>query len=75
MSLDNNNYARGEPTTSRCLCTHNRDTCVELRFDMLVLGVPGYSSLHVLAENDKAGVSWLAKLAANDWEPLRDPSG
>lgn len=69
---NNNNYARAGQA-SAATRAHRHDTCVEFRFDMLVLGVFGDPPLHVLAENDKAGVSWMlagrwtlrAKLAAN----------
>lgn len=77
-----NNYTRGQPSIRRCVCTHNYDTCVELRFDMLVLGIPGNPSLHVLAENDKAGVSWmlagsytLSEAGSQRREPLHEPFG
>lgn len=79
--LHNNNYAGGEQV-SVCACTHNNDTCVELRFDMLVLSISGDASLHVLAENDKAGVSlmlagcWtLSEAGSQRREALHELSG
>lgn len=57
-SLHNNNYARAGQV-SAATRAHEHYTCVELRFDMLVLGVFGDPPLHVLAEKDKAGVNWM----------------
>lgn len=59
-SLHNNknNDARASQVSAAARANEH-DTCVELRFDMLILGVFGDPSLHVLAENDKAGVSWM----------------
>lgn len=58
-SLHNNNNSARAGQVSASTRAHQHYTCVELRFDMLILGVFGDPPLHVLAENDKAGVSWM----------------